>query len=62
MTSPADPANESTGPGPRDAQDVAGQLLGGFFGDDGQFISLVTEPLDGFNDIYFDGDIVVERD
>ncbi len=47
---------------PTGAQTVAGQFGGGFFGTDGEFITLVTEPLDDFSDVYFDGDIATERD
>lgn len=47
---------------PTGEQNAAGRFFGGYFGNDGQLISLITTPVDGFNDIYFDGDIVVERD
>ncbi len=47
---------------PTGAQQVAGRFGGGYFGDDGEYISLITTPVDGFNDIYFDGDVVLEEE
>ena len=45
---------------PTGAQTIAGRFGGGYFGTDGEFVTAVTVPVDGFNDIYFDGDIVAE--